>query len=121
MDHKAGVNTLARGSVYAHACVCARALGWSEDKLWMQKPRCLCCRKGDPFQDPRVYSCLTLRNESSEETHVLTKHAILLEKRHPGREQEGKGNPAGLLYHMALSLGFYGDGVSFWVVSSHSL
>ena len=42
-------------------------------------------------------------------------------KRHPGREQKGKGNPAGLLYHMALSLGFYGDGVSFWVVSSHSL
>ena len=42
-------------------------------------------------------------------------------KRHPGREQEGKGNPTGLLYHMSLSLGFYGDGVSFWVVSSHSL
>ena len=37
-----------------------------------------CCRKGDPFQGPRVGSCLTLRNELSKETHVLTKQEILL-------------------------------------------
>ena len=37
-----------------------------------------CCRKGDPFQDPRVRSCLTLGNELSEETHVLTKQKTLL-------------------------------------------
>ena len=32
-----------------------------------------CCRKGDPFQGMKVGSCLTLGNELSEETHVLTK------------------------------------------------
>ena len=39
-----------------------------------------CCRKGDPFQGPKVGSCLTLRNELSEVTHVLTKQEILLGK-----------------------------------------
>jgi len=40
----------------------------------------LCCRKGDPFQGPKVGSCLTLGNELSEETHLLTKQEILLGK-----------------------------------------
>ena len=40
----------------------------------------LCCRKADPFQDRKLGSCLTLRNELSEETHVLTKQEILLGK-----------------------------------------
>ena len=40
----------------------------------------ICCRKGDPFQGPKLGSCLTLRNEVSEETHVLTKQEILLGK-----------------------------------------
>ena len=31
------------------------------------------CRKRDPFQGLKLGSCLTLRNELSEETHVLTK------------------------------------------------
>ena len=39
-----------------------------------------CCRKEDPFQGPKLGSCLTLRNELSEETHVLTKQEILLGK-----------------------------------------
>ena len=38
----------------------------------------LCCRKGDPFQGPRMDSCLTLGNELSKETHVLTKQESLL-------------------------------------------
>ena len=38
------------------------------------------CRKGDPFQGLKLGSCLTLRNELSEETHVLTKQEILLGK-----------------------------------------
>ena len=38
-----------------------------------QRIRWLCCRKGDPFQGPKLGSCLTLGNELSEETHVLTK------------------------------------------------
>ena len=38
------------------------------------------CRKGDPFQSPKLGSWLTLRNELSDETHVLTKQEILLGK-----------------------------------------
>ena len=37
-----------------------------------------CCRKGNPFQGPRLGSCLILRNELSEETHILTKQETLL-------------------------------------------
>ena len=51
---------------------------------------CYCCRKEDPFQGLKLGSCLTLRNELSEETHVLTKQEILL-GRALGGEQEGKG------------------------------
>ena len=36
------------------------------------------CTKGDPFQGWREDSCLTLRNELFEETHVLTKQETLL-------------------------------------------
>ena len=39
-----------------------------------------CCRKEDPFQGPKLGSCLTLGNELSEETHVLTKQELLLGK-----------------------------------------
>ena len=44
----------------------------------------ICCRKRDPFQGPKLGSCLTLGNELSKETHVLTK---LIGKGHPGGEQ----------------------------------
>ena len=47
-----------------------------------------CCSKEDPFQGLKLGSCLTLGNELSEETHVLTKQEILLGK---GGEQKGKG------------------------------
>ena len=40
-------------------------------------PSC-CCRKGVPFQDPRVGSCLTLGSGLSKEIHVLTKQEISL-------------------------------------------
>ena len=39
-----------------------------------------CCRKVDPFQGPKLGSCLTLGNELSEETHVVTKQETLLGK-----------------------------------------
>ena len=39
-----------------------------------------------PFQGPKLGSCLTLGNELSEETHVLTKEEILLGK---GTQAEG--------------------------------
>ena len=47
--------------------------------------------KGNPFQGPKLGSCLTLRNELSEETHVLTKQETLLGRGTPGGEQEGRG------------------------------
>ena len=34
----------------------------------------------DPFQGPKLDSCLTLRNDLSKETHMLTKQEILLGK-----------------------------------------
>ena len=40
----------------------------------------ICCRKADPFQGPKLGSCLTLGNELSEETRVLTKQEILMGK-----------------------------------------
>ena len=40
----------------------------------------LMLQEGDPFQGPKLGSCLTLGNELSEETHVLTKQEILLGK-----------------------------------------
>ena len=40
----------------------------------------ICCRKEDPFQGPKLGSCLTLGNELSEETYVLTKQEVLLGK-----------------------------------------
>ena len=48
-------------------------LHWQMDCL----PLCYCCRKADPFQGPKLGSGLTLGNELSEETHVLTKQEIL--------------------------------------------
>ena len=51
------------------------------------KPLSFCCRKGNPFYDLRVGSYLTLGNELSKETHVLTKQEIFIQKGHPDGEQ----------------------------------
>ena len=48
--------------------------------LWGLDLEQFCFRKEDPFQGPKLGSCLTLRNELSKETHVLTKQEILLGK-----------------------------------------
>ena len=79
----------------------------------------ICYRKGDPFQGPKLGSCLTLGNELSEETHVLTKQGILLGKGHPGGEQLGKGTQENCSA-IWLSLRFYSDGISFQVIFSQS-
>ena len=50
-------------------------------------------------------SCLTLGNELSEETHLLTKQETLL-GRGAGWKAGGEGNPGELLCHVALSRGF---------------
>ena len=81
----------------------------------------ICCRNGDPFQGPKLGSCLTLGNELSKETHVLTKQEILLEKGTGGREQQGKGNQENCsATWLARSLGFCGNGIRFWVVFGQS-
>ena len=73
-------------------------------------------RRGTPCQGPKLGSCLTLGNELSEETHVLTKREILLGK----GTRVGWGNPGEQLCLVACSLRFYGDGISFRVVFSQS-
>ena len=45
-----------------------------------------CCRKEDPFQGPKLGSCLTLRKELSEETRA-DKARDFIGKGHPGGEQ----------------------------------
>ena len=62
-------------------------------------------------------SGLTLRIKFSKETRVLIKQEILLGGL-PGRKQEGKGAQEDCC-HMAC-IGFYGDGISFRVVSGQS-
>ena len=71
-----------------------------------------CCRKGDPFQGLKLGSCLTLRNELSEEAHVLTRQEILLGK---GTRVESSKvrEPRRTALPMACSLRFYGDEISF--------
>ena len=79
------------------------------------------CRKGDPFQGPKLGSCLTLRNELSEETHVRTKQEILLGRVPGGEHFIGVREPGGLLCHKAGSLWFYDDGISFQIAFSQSI
>ena len=78
-----------------------------------------CCRKGDPFQGPKQGSCLTLGNELSEETHVLTKPEILLGKGTRVESRRGR-EPGRTSLPCGCCLGFYGDGISFRVVFSQS-
>ena len=65
-------------------------------------------------------SCLTLGNELSEETHVLTKQEILL-GRDTWAESRRIREPRRTALPMACSLRFYGDGINFWVVSGQLL
>ena len=77
------------------------------------------CRKGDPFQGPKLGSCLTLGNECLRR-HVCWKSKRLYWERAPGWRAGGEGNPGKQLCHMACSVWFYGNGVSFWIVFSQS-
>ena len=86
----------------------------------------ICCRKGDPFQGPKLGSCLTLTlgNELSEETHVLTNQDILLGKS-DWTESSGVREPRRTALSQSLmvmglvsrlSLANYSDSESFLVV-----
>ena len=79
-----------------------------------------CCRKGDPFQGLKLGSCLTLRNELSEETHA-DKARDFIGKGHPGGEQEGKGTQENCSAAGLAVLGFMVMGlVSGWSLANHS-
>ena len=63
--------------------------------------------RGNPFQGPKQGSCLTLGNELSKETHVLTKQEILLGRgtqvessrvREPGRTALPHGSQSRVLW-----------------------
>ena len=64
-------------------------------------------------------SCLTLRNELSEETHALTKQELLLGK---GAWEESRRvkEPRRIALSYGLQSRFYVDGISFRVVFSRS-
>ena len=71
-----------------------------------------------PFLGPKLGSCLTLGNELSEETHVLTKQEILLGK---GGEQKGKGTQENCSVTWLAVLGFMVMGlVSGLSLANHS-
>ena len=86
-------------------------------------PQMLFWRKGDPFQGPKLGSCLTLGNELSEETHVLTKQEILLGKdgEQLGKETQENSSVTWLGFMVMalvsrLSLANHSDSESFLVV-----
>ena len=96
-----------------------------------------CCRKGDTFLCPRAGSCLTLGNELSEETQVLTKQRTLLgrgaqaessREREPRRTALPRGSQAPVLWEwgelpgclhpvvlLSLLEGTWSGAGSFWV------
>ena len=64
-------------------------------------------QEGGPLPGPKLGSCVTLRNELSKETHVLTKQEILLGKgtrvessrvREPKRTALGRGSQSQVLW-----------------------
>ena len=78
----------------------------------------LLVKEGDPFQGLRVGFCLTLGNELSEETHMLTKQETLLE-RAAQAERLGKGTQEDCSTTRSQSQVLW-DGVSVRTVSSQS-
>ena len=71
--------------------------------------------RGNPFQGPKLGSCVTLGNELSEETHVWTKQEILLEKS-ARAENSAIREPRRTALPCGLQSWVYGDGISFRVV-----
>ena len=77
-------------------------------------------RKGDPFQGPKLSSCLTVGNTLSEETYVLTNKRFHWEG-HLGREQQGKGTQENCSATLSAVLDFKVVRlVSGWSLANHS-
>ena len=74
--------------------------------IWTQtctQGECQCYRKGDPFQGPRVGSCLTLGRVVHGDTQTDQARAFI-GKGHLGGGQQGEGTSTALPH--AHSLGF---------------
>ena len=83
-------------------------------------PKPTCCKKADPFQGRKPGSCVTLRNELSEETHLLTKQEILLGKGTWLESSRGR-EPRRTALRMVSMSGFMVMGlVSRWSLANHS-
>ena len=65
-----------------------------------------CCRKGNTFQGPRMGSCLTLGNELSQETHVLTKQELYWEGCPGAGGQKGKETQENCSATWLMAFGF---------------
>ena len=76
-------------------------------------------QEGGPLQGPKLGSCLTLGNELSKETHVLTKQEILLGK-DTRAESRRVREPRRTAVPRDSQSWFYGDRISFQVVSGQS-
>ena len=74
-------------------------------------------QEGDPFQGPSLGSWLTLRNELAQESHCRQSKKDFYWEGAPGRGAAGRGTSGDRLCHEARSLRFFGNGVSFRVVS----
>ena len=72
-----------------------------------------------PLPGLKLGSCLTLRNELSEEIHVLTKQEILLGKGAQVESRRGR-EPRRTALPCGCNLRFYDDGISFRVVFGQS-
>ena len=80
----------------------------------------ICCRKGDPFQGPKLGSCLILGNELSTETRA-DKARDFIGKGHLGEEQQRKGTQENCSATWLTVSGFMVRGlVSKWSLANHS-
>ena len=72
--------------------------------------------RGDPFQGPKAGSCLTLRNELSEDTHAETARDFT-GKGCLGGEQEGQGTQEDCSA-TCLTVSDFGDGMGcLWQIT----
>ena len=79
-------------------------------------------QEGGPLPGPETGPCLTLGNELSEETHVLTKQETLLGRGNQVEIRRVKEPRRTVLNtSVARSLRFCGNGISFQVVSGQLL
>ena len=96
-------------------CLVSKNWGWYQTRAehinMLKNLNRKCCKKGNPFPGPRAGSCLTLRNELSEETYICW------QSKRPYWEGVARwrvaGSPRGPLCHGAQDLKFHGKRVSF--------